>query len=171
MGERDGEGGLGHDGQQRGVKDVPGNGPPPSSVGGGAVAQTRESGGAQATRRCATDRWGRVTMGHGSQRRGVGGRGVSEVAGYQQAGSAGTVPGSAVQTQFQTDSKYSNGSNEIRIPPNFGWFKRYLPALQNFEIKYGWKSFEISINISYLNFSKFKNEFELKFKEVSMGRT
>jgi hypothetical protein len=38
MGERDGEGGLGRDGQQRGVKDVAGNGPPPSSAGGGAVA-------------------------------------------------------------------------------------------------------------------------------------
>jgi hypothetical protein len=36
---------------------------------------------------------------------------------------------------FKPIQKYSNGSNEIRIPPNFGWFKRYLPALQKFEIK------------------------------------
>jgi hypothetical protein len=36
---------------------------------------------------------------------------------------------------FKPIQKYSNGSNEIRIPPNFGWFKRYLPMLQIFEIK------------------------------------
>jgi hypothetical protein len=28
---------------------------------------------------------------------------------------------------------YPNGSNEIRIPPNFGLFKRYLPLLQKFD--------------------------------------
>jgi hypothetical protein len=43
--------------------------------------------------------------------------------------------------------------------------------LQKIEIKYGWKAFEIRINCSYRNFSTFKMEFELKFKEVSMGRT
>jgi hypothetical protein len=79
------------------------------------------------------------------------------------------VPSGAVQTQFQTDSKYSNGSNEIWIPPNFGWFKRYLP--KKFEIKYGWKEFEIRINFPYMNFSKCQKEFELKFREISMGRT
>jgi hypothetical protein len=36
---------------------------------------------------------------------------------------------------FKPIQKYSNGSKEIRIPPNFGWFKRYLPSLQKFEIK------------------------------------
>jgi hypothetical protein len=40
-----------------------------------------------------------------------------------------------------------------------------------FEIKYGWKEFEIRINFPYMNFSKFQKEFELKFRENSMGRT
>jgi hypothetical protein len=35
---------------------------------------------------------------------------------------------------FKSIQKYPNGSNEIRIPPKFGWFKRYLPTLQKFEI-------------------------------------
>jgi hypothetical protein len=56
-------------------------------------------------------------------------------------------------------------------PPNFGWFKRYIPALQKFEIKYGWKAFEIRINFPYRNVSRFEMEFELKFTEFSLGRT
>jgi hypothetical protein len=38
------------------------------------------------------------------------------------------------------------------------------------EIKYGWKEFEIRINFTYRNFSRFEMKFELKFREVSMGR-
>jgi hypothetical protein len=49
--------------------------------------------------------------------------------------------------------------------------KRYLPMLQNFEIKYGWIEFEIRINFSYRNVSRFEMEFELKFRKVSVGRT
>jgi hypothetical protein len=30
---------------------------------------------------------------------------------------------------FKPIQKYSNGSNEIQIPKNFGGFKRYIPAL------------------------------------------
>jgi hypothetical protein len=84
----------GHGGRQRGVKDVVGNGPRSSGTSGGAVAQTGESGGSQATPHCVTDRWGRAATGSDGQRRGAGGRGVIE------AGLAGTVPGGAVQTQF-----------------------------------------------------------------------
>jgi hypothetical protein len=59
------DGGPGRSGRQRGAKDVAGNGPRPSGAGGGVVVRTGESGGAQATRRCMTDRWGRVAMGPG----------------------------------------------------------------------------------------------------------
>jgi hypothetical protein len=75
--ERDG---LRHGGQQRGVKDMAGNGPRSSSAGGGAVVRTGESGGARGTRHCATDRWGRAITGPGGQRRGAGGREKSETA-------------------------------------------------------------------------------------------
>jgi hypothetical protein len=52
------------------------------------------------------------------------------------------------------------------------WLVEKIPfPLHKFEIKYGWKAFEISINFPYRNFSKFEIEFELKFREVSMGRT
>jgi hypothetical protein len=37
------------------------------------------------------------------------------------------------------------------------------------ELKYGWKGLEIRKNFSYINFSRFEMEFELKFKEVSMS--
>jgi hypothetical protein len=43
--------------------------------------------------------------------------------------------GARFKLGFKPIQKYSAGSNEIQIPPNFGWFKRYLPALQKFEIK------------------------------------
>jgi hypothetical protein len=79
--------------------------------------------------------------------------------------------GAWLKLSFKPIQKYSNGSNEIRIPPNFGWFKRYLLALKKFEIKYGWKAFKIRINFSYRNFSRFKIEFKLKFREFSVGRT
>jgi hypothetical protein len=67
-------------GVARGVKDVAGNSPWPSGAGGGTVVWTGESGGARATRRCVTDRWGRAATGPDGQRWGVGGRGVSEAA-------------------------------------------------------------------------------------------
>jgi hypothetical protein len=37
------------------------------------------------------------------------------------------------------------------------------------ELKYGWKGLEIRKNFSYINFSRFEMEFELKFKEVPMS--
>jgi hypothetical protein len=40
--------------------------------------------------------------------------------------------GAWLKLGFKPIQKYSN---EIRIPPNFGWFKRYFPKLQKFEIK------------------------------------
>jgi hypothetical protein len=43
-------------------------------------------------------------------------------------------------------------------------------VLQKCEIKYGWKEFEIRINLPYRNFSRFGMEFELKVRELSVGR-
>jgi hypothetical protein len=65
------EGGSG--GQQRGAKDVAGNGPRPSGTGGGAVARIGESGGARVTRcgagvanRRGVDRWAQATQCRGA---------------------------------------------------------------------------------------------------------
>jgi hypothetical protein len=41
--------------------------------------------------------------------------------------------------------------------------------LQKFEIKYGFEGFDEGENFSYRNFSRFKMEFELKFREASMS--
>jgi hypothetical protein len=43
--------------------------------------------------------------------------------------------GARFKLSIKPIQKYSNSSNEIGIPPNFGWFKSYLPVLQKFEIK------------------------------------
>jgi hypothetical protein len=40
------------------------------------------------------------------------------------------------------------------------------PLLEKFQIKYRWKELEIRNNVRYINFSIFKLEFELKFREV-----
>jgi hypothetical protein len=66
---------------------------------------------------------------------------------------------------------YSNGSIEFWIPQNFGWFKRYFPVFQKFEIKYGSKEFEMRNNFAYRNLLRFWMNFELKFRETSMSWT
>jgi hypothetical protein len=45
-------------------------------------------------------------------------------------------------------------------------FKDGLPVLKIFQIKYGCELFEIRNNFSYMNFSKFRIEFELKIEEA-----
>jgi hypothetical protein len=41
-----------------------------------------------------------------------------------------------------------------------------LPKLKKFQIKYGWREIEIGNNVSYICFSRFEMEFELKFREL-----
>jgi hypothetical protein len=41
--------------------------------------------------------------------------------------------------------------------------------LEKFQIKYGWKEFEIRNDFSYRNFSRFETEFELKFSEIPVS--
>jgi hypothetical protein len=52
------------------------------------------------------------------------------------------------------------------------WLVQKIPsrAPKN-EIKYGFKALGRRINFPYRNFSKFEMKFELKFREVSMGKT
>jgi hypothetical protein len=42
--------------------------------------------------------------------------------------------------------------------------------LKQFEIKYGWKAFEIRNNFSYRNLFGFEMNFELKFREIFRSR-
>jgi hypothetical protein len=44
--------------------------------------------------------------------------------------------------------------------------KNALPKLENFQIKYVFEAFEMRNNFTYSNFSKFRLEFELEFKEA-----
>jgi hypothetical protein len=57
---------------------------------------------------------------------------------------------------------------QIQKPPNFDWFEKYLPMLEKFEIKYGWKDYEMSNNVAYRRFLKFLMDFDPKFRELSM---
>jgi hypothetical protein len=40
----------------------------------------------------------------------------------------------------------------------------YLPLLQKFETKYGWKVFEMRNSFAYRNLLRFEMDFELKFR-------
>jgi hypothetical protein len=48
--------------------------------------------------------------------------------------------------------------------------KQDFPELGNFEIKYGWKAFEIRNNFPYRNLLGLEMDFELKFREFSRSR-
>jgi hypothetical protein len=54
-------------------------------------------------------------------------------------------------------------SNQTRS--NFILSKHDLPKLKNFEIKYGFEGFDERNNSLPTNFSRFKMDFKLKFKE------
>jgi hypothetical protein len=43
------------------------------------------------------------------------------------------------------------------------------PVPQKFELKYGWRAFEVRNNFPYKCFLIFEMDFKLKFREVSMG--
>jgi hypothetical protein len=47
--------------------------------------------------------------------------------------------------------------------------KPTLPCPQKFELKYGWRSFEVRNNFTYKGFLRSEMDFEIKFGEVSMG--
>jgi hypothetical protein len=43
------------------------------------------------------------------------------------------------------------------------------PMPQKFELKYGWRAFEVRNNFPYKGFIRFEMDFELKIREFSMG--
>jgi hypothetical protein len=55
---------------------------------------------------------------------------------------------------------------KIQIHSNWVQCKTSLPEPEKFEIKYGFKVFEIRNNFPYRNFSTFEMDFELKFREL-----
>jgi hypothetical protein len=63
------------------------------------------------------------------------------------------------QCSFLFIQNYSNGFELIRS-------KGRLPLLENFKKKFGIEGFEERNNFSYRNFSQFRINFELKFREV-----
>jgi hypothetical protein len=112
-----------------------------------------------------TDRRGRGASGVWCQWRGAGGRekrGAARRRGTDIWAWPAQCRAARLKLGLKLVQNYSNGSNEIQIPPNFGWFKRYLPLLQKFEIKYGWKAFEMRNNFAYRNFHIFWMDFEIK---------
>jgi hypothetical protein len=57
---------------------------------------------------------------------------------------------------------FQNHSNSIQTKTN-------PPVPQKIELKYGWWEFEVRNNFPYKGFLRFKMDFGLKFREVSMG--
>jgi hypothetical protein len=53
--------------------------------------------------------------------------------------------------------------------PNSIQTKTDPPVLQKIELKYGWREFEVRNNFPYKGFLTFEMNFELKFREISMG--
>jgi hypothetical protein len=66
----------------------------------------------------------------------------------------------------QINSKYSNFNSNA---PKLDLIQIELSRLKNFQIKYGWKVFEIRNNFPYKDFLIFEMDFELKFREASMS--
>jgi hypothetical protein len=63
-------------------------------------------------------------------------------------------------------NKFDFYSKPIQTHSNLIWFKQEPQLLQKFEIKYGRKEIEIRNNRPHINISRFKMEFELKFREL-----
>jgi hypothetical protein len=65
---------------------------------------------------------------------------------------------------FQTESNlFQMNSN---LPQNLTGKKGAFPCSKKIQIKCVWKGIEIRNNFPYKNFSRFKMEFELKFREL-----
>jgi hypothetical protein len=57
---------------------------------------------------------------------------------------------------------FENHSNSIQTNTD-------PPMPQKFELKNGWREIEVGNNFSYTGFLRFEMDFELKFRELSMG--
>jgi hypothetical protein len=90
----------------------------------------------------------------------VGGRGRGEVCGLAREKKGCAKPGWTGNVSI-----YSIKFQLIRIV----LIKRCTYQLQKFQIKYGWKEFEIRNNVAYRNCFRFETKFELKFREISMS--
>jgi hypothetical protein len=58
----------------------------------------------------------------------------------------------------------------FQMKPNLFWLKSDFFKLEKFEVNYGCERFEIRNNLPFRNFSRFKMDFELKFKKASRVR-
>jgi hypothetical protein len=53
--------------------------------------------------------------------------------------------------------------------PNSIQTKTNPPVTQKIELNYGWRAFEVRNKFPYKSFLRFKIDFELKLREISMG--
>jgi hypothetical protein len=141
-----------------------GSSPAVVHVGGGVVRATVKGDGVGATRNGVVDRWVGMQRGPGRQRLGAArGSAVRRSTWCWQVGPAAQCARFGFQTESNRNKFISNG---FKLALNFDRSKMCLLVLQKLQIKYGWKEIEIRNNSSYRNFSRFKNKFELKFREL-----
>jgi hypothetical protein len=118
-----------HGGQQCGAAS---NAPWPSGVGGGAVVQQgRAAGrGRRGAGAGAADKWGRDESRAQCQRRGAGGRGVSEVA-RRRGADRWARPGQCGAAWFKMDSTIFTDSNGFKNLPTLIDSKSTFPCSKN----------------------------------------
>jgi hypothetical protein len=105
----------------------------------------------------ATDKRDRAATVLGGQWQGAGGREKSEVA-RRRADDMRARPAQCWAAWFEWNLMIFTDSNGFKN----------LQTLT--EIEHGQEAFEIRVNFPHRNFSRFEIQFELKFREVSMGR-
>jgi hypothetical protein len=96
----------------------------------------------------------------------VGGREESEVA--QQRGAdmwaqAAQCQAARFQTRFERN-KNSNGSKPISNYLKVSSIQTRSSCFEKFEVKYGWREFEIRNSFPYKRFLGFQMDFEQKFR-------
>jgi hypothetical protein len=74
-------------------------------------------------------------------------------------GPGGTVPGGAVQSGFETKSKFK-WLKQFQTVSNFGRLEKYFSLLENIEIKCGFEALEDGNNFLYRNFLRFEMDLE-----------
>jgi SLT domain-containing protein len=148
------------------------------AAGGGAVLKAmaarwrgergREEGGnavaeEEGLLRCSTEGRGRATTDRARDRRTQSMSGVGErlIGGPTW----GVGPSNTTGSRFKPIQFFQTVSNIIQTHSNLIGFKKNLPKLKKFKIKYGFKEFDERNSFPYRNFSRFEIEFEIKIRE------
>jgi hypothetical protein len=133
--------------------------------GGGSLARPHGGGirqGGSGQQWCGRDGGGRWSSGTLVREQGRG-----RLAVGREGMTGGPGPG---KEKKEKENRFNSNLKLIfQIYSNLIRSQQDLPGLENFEIKYSWKEFEIRNNFPYRNFVRFLMDFEQKFREASIS--